>query len=297
MLFLILSILCSTSLVVILRYFEKWKIQTDFGIVFNYLVCCITGFIVMDNKSIIREIPSWNGWWVCLLLGIGFTLVFILIGKSTKILGVATTSISFKLSFIIPVIISILFYGDILTLSKTIGILTAVSAVFFIAYQPDSVEQSDTKNETKIESFLHKKAWILPLIIFIGAGITDSGFNFIQRNFTPPGFDHIVTIMVFLGAFLSGMVLYGFNKEMYQWKNMVGGIILGVPNYGSLYFLLQALKHSGFTPSTLFPINNLGIVGLSALCGWLLFRETFSKRKIIGFILAVASIVIIGFLK
>ena len=48
--------------------------------------------------------------------------------------------------------------------------------------------------------------------------------------------------------------------------------------------------------STLFPINNIGVVCLSALIGFLLFKETFSVRKLVGFLLAVASIVIIGFL-
>lgn len=295
MFYLILSILFSTSLVVILRSFEKWNIKTEYGIVFNYIICCFTGFIAMEDKSMLKQIPAWNGWWVCLLLGLGFILIFLLIGKSTKLLGVATTSIAFKLSFIIPVIVSILFYGDNLSATKAIGILIAVTAVYFIAYQPGTQDKIDNETETKTESFLHKKAWILPLFIFLGSGITDSSFNFIQRNYTPTGFDHIVTIMVFLGAFFSGMLMYGFKKEMYQWKNLIGGIVLGIPNYGSLYFLLQALKHSGYAPSLLFPLNNLGIVGLSALFGLFLFKETFSARKIIGFILAVASIIIIGF--
>jgi drug/metabolite transporter (DMT)-like permease len=185
MIYLILSILFSTSLVVILRSFEKWNIKTEFGIVFNYLVCCITGFIAMDNKSMIQEIPSWNGWWICLLLGFGFILIFLLIGKSTKLLGVATTSIAFKLSFIIPVIIAIIFYGDALSIMKAIGIATAISAVYFIAYQPTAAIEQDKEPNSTQTSFIHKKAWMLPLLIFVGSGLTDASFNFIQRNYTP----------------------------------------------------------------------------------------------------------------
>ena len=83
-------------------------------------------------------------------------------------------------------------------------------------------------------------------------------------------------------------------------KNVAGGLLLGIPNYGSLYFWIQALKvlkiKFNWDSSTLFPINNIGVVCLSALIGFLLFKETFSMRKLIGFVLAVASIVIIGFL-
>ncbi len=289
MLQLLLSILFSTSLVVILRSFSRWNIKTEYGIVFNYIFCCITGCIAMDNKSMILQIPEWNGWWICLLLGLGFILIFLLIGKSTQLLGIATTSISFKLSFIIPVIVAITFYGDQLTNNKIIGIIAAIAAVFFITYQPaDKAEEAISEEG--------RSMWFLPLIIFVGSGITDSTFNFIQRNYTPAGYDHIVTILIFSGAFISGIAIYGRHKELYQWKNVAGGIVLGVPNYFSLYFLMQALKHAGYNPSTLFPINNLGIVGLSALTGLLVFKESFSLRKIIGFVLAVFSIVIIGFM-
>lgn len=280
MIYLLLSILCSTSLVVILRLFDKWKIKTEYGIVFNYLVCVITGLIAMDDKSMLKQVPSWNGWWICLLLGLGFILVFRIVGKSTIEAGVASTTIAFKLSFIIPVIVAVLFYGDALTPNKILGILLAIAAVILITYSGES--------KTAKISFL-------PLIIFVGSGITDSIFNFIQRNYTPPGFDHIVTIAVFLGAFLSGFILFGFKKEMYQWKNVLGGIVLGIPNYFSLFFLLKALKFTGWTPSILFPVNNLGIVMLSAVFGIVLFREHFNRNKIIGFLLALLSISVIAF--
>jgi drug/metabolite transporter (DMT)-like permease len=290
MIYLILSIICSTLIIVIIRSYEKWKIETEFGIAFNYLFCCFTGLLVMEESKPIDEITHWNGWWICLLLGVSFIFIFNLIGKSTKLLGITTTSISYKLSFIIPVIISILYYGDKVTFLKVLGILMALTAVYFITYLPPRKDTVLKKQELGSTMSLS-----LPVIIFISSGITDASFNFIQRNYTPPGFEHIVTITVFFGAFLSGMILSGFKKELYQWKNVLAGIVLGIPNYGSLYFLLQALKQPNVLPSTLFPINNLGIVGLSTLAGLLIFKERFSARKIAGFILAISSIIIIGF--
>lgn len=295
MIYLLLSIFFSTLLVVILRAYTTWNIKTEHGIVFNYLVCCLTGLVAMPNKNILFQLPNWNGWIWCLLLGFGFIVIFLLIGKSTTLFGVSTTSIAFKLSFIIPTIIAILFYGDSVSFSKTLGILMAISAVFFITYQPNKENEIESVNNSNKNNFLFKNSWILPLAILVGSGITDAGFNFIQRNFTPPNFDHIVTIMVFLGAFITGLLLYGKDKALYQWKNVFAGIILGIPNYGSLYFLLLALKHTKLTPSILFPINNLGIIGLSALFGFFIFKEKFNTQKYIGFALAVLSIIIIGF--
>lgn len=294
--YLLLSIFFTTTLVVILRLFPIWKIKSEYGILFNYLVCCITGFVVMPDKSIVSALSSWNGWWMCILLGSGFILTFLLIGKSTQLLGVATTGIAFKLSFVIPSIVAILFYGDVFSITKLIGIAMAVFAVFFIADHSESQAIDHTAQNKNATGFIHSKAWIIPFIIFLGSGITDSLFNFIQRNYTPAGYEHLVTTLVFLGAFITGLLLFGFNKELYQWKNVFGGILLGIPNYASLYFLLLALKKSSFPPSELFPINNLGIVGFTAICGLLLFKEKFSLRKSIGFALALGSIIIIGFL-
>jgi len=292
MIYLLLSILFTTFLVVILRLYEKWNIPTQYGITFNYLFCVITGFIAMPDKSILQQVPTWNGWLWCLLLGIGFILIFLLIGKSTSLLGVATTGVAFKLSFIIPAIIAILFYGDVITLYKIIGILLAITAVVLIAYPSKSKQAND--NEKIIDK--PKGAMLLPFLIFIGSGFTDASFNFIQRNYTPPNFEHIVTIMVFAGAFVGGILLYGRQRALYQKKNVIAGIVLGIPNYFSLYFLMQALKSSGFPPSTLFPINNLGVVGLSAFIGFVIFKESITIQKAIGIALAIASIVFIGFL-
>jgi drug/metabolite transporter (DMT)-like permease len=286
MLYLILSILCSAALVIILRLFSTYNIKTEYGITFNYLVCCITGFFMIDDVTMLKQIPAWNGWWICLLLGFNFIFIFTMVGKSIKLNGIASTTIAYKLSFIIPTIVALLFYGDKLTVYKITGIVAALLAVFFITY-----EKSENEKDSEV-----KRVWLLPVLIFIGSGITDSVFNVIQRNYTPANFDHIVTVMVFLGAMLSGFLLYGFNKEMYKWKNVFAGIILGIPNYASLYFLLQALKQPAYKPSVLFPINNLGIVGISAIAGFLLFKETVSAKKLIGFTLAIISIVLIGFL-
>lgn len=56
MIYLLLSILCSTSLVIILRLFSNWNIKTPHGIVFNYLVCCITGLLFIGTIAYRKRI-------------------------------------------------------------------------------------------------------------------------------------------------------------------------------------------------------------------------------------------------
>ena len=66
MIYLLLSILCSTSLVVILRLFSNYNIKTPHGIVFNYLVCCVTGLLFAENLP--TATIFYLEWLVCLFV-------------------------------------------------------------------------------------------------------------------------------------------------------------------------------------------------------------------------------------
>lgn len=288
MLYLLLSILTSTSLIVILRLYDKWKVNSSFGIVFNYFFCVITGLFFVDDFNLFSKIPSWNGFPYVLILGIAFILIFQIVGKATLISGVATTSIAMKLSFVIPAIFAVWLYGDSLSTIKICGIACAILSVFLISYEKSKT--TDTENNT-----ITNRRILYPFLIFVMCGLCDATFNHIQKKFIPAGWDHQVTITVFLIAAIVGIAMNAHKKELYQWKNVTAGIALGIPNYFSLYFLLKTLKTLPMESSTIFPINNLGIVCLSALSGYILFHEKFSRQKIAGIILAIASIIIIGF--
>ena len=84
------------------------------------------------------------------------------------------------------------------------------------------------------------------------------------------------------------------KREAFGLKNIIAGIALGIPNYFSIVFLIKALQTEGFESSTLFTINNVGIVIVSTLVGILLFKEQFSLKNKIGIVLAIVGIVIVA---
>lgn len=70
--YIILTIAFSTLLITIIHSFEKNGVNTFRGIITNYLVCAITGFAIMPNKSILIEMIHWEGFPYSLLLGAMF---------------------------------------------------------------------------------------------------------------------------------------------------------------------------------------------------------------------------------
>ena len=79
----------------------------------------------------------------------------------------------------------------------------------------------------------------------------------------------------------------------FHYKNIIGGIILGIPNYISIVYLLKALGTDGIESSTAFTVNNVGIVVLSTLLGLFLFHERLSLKNWLGVFIAVLSVYLV----
>ena len=84
-------------------------------------------------------------------------------------------------------------------------------------------------------------------------------------------------------------------KEKIVFKNVLAGIILGVPNYFSIIFLIKALQNKNIESSTLFTVNNVGVVVVSTFVGLWLFKEQFSAKNKVGIALALLGIVLVAF--
>lgn len=286
MIYLILSIVCTTLLVLIMRMFKQYNIPSNFGIVWNYLVCVVIGICFLKTPiQSIQEMIHWQYALLPFILGCFFYIIFSLVGISSQTLGVVTTGLAFKLSFVIPVIFAIFLYNDSIHVLKLFGIVLAIVSVLLISFNKEKSTETHSK-------FI----LLLPLIIFVGGGLSDAIYNYIQHNLFIDGWEHITNTTVFFGAFTLSFVVNFYKKDLYKFKNIIGGIILGIPNYGSLYFLLKALEQSKMQASVIFPINNLCVVMLTTISGFILFKEQLNKQKILGIALAILSIVLIGFL-
>jgi len=75
----------------------------------------------------------------------------------------------------------------------------------------------------------------------------------------------------------------------------LGGFLLGIPNYFSIYFFILALRIDGLDSSSIFIINNVSIVLLSTLLGIVCFKEKISPKNWIGIGIAILSILLITY--
>ncbi|MBK9733011.1 MAG: EamA family transporter [Chitinophagaceae bacterium] len=282
MIVLFLSIICSTYLVITFRIFKHFKIDMMQGIVVNYITCVITGMIVsgaVPSAQIIYE--DWFPF--AAFLGCMFFFIFNMMAFVAANIGVTLTSVASKLSMAIPVTVAIYLYDQEITIVKLLGLLLAIVAVYLTSVTPDEKKHA-----------LHTRGLLLALIIFIGSGINDSIVNYAFAKLLTAEEFNVFNITIFGIAATAGSIalIYRgiFLHKRPDWKAVVGGILLGIPNFFSMYFLLKALNIPGWESSVIFPVNNMGIVVLTAFCGWLLFREHLSRINIAGIVIALLSI-------
>ena len=181
----------------------------------------------------------------------------------------------------IPVLFGIIVYKESFSIFKFIGIIFAFLAVFLTSKKSSGV-------------VLNKSILLLTFILFLGAGIIDTLIKYIEINFVAINelIYYIATTFLIAGCIGIAILTFQlvFEKTKIETKNIIGGIVLGIPNYFSLYFLLKALQHPSMESSTVFTINNVLIVMVTSLLGIVLFKEYLSVRNKFGILLSIIAI-------
>jgi len=141
---------------------------------------------------------------------------------------------------------------------------------------------------------------IFPLLILIGLGVLDSLVKFSQYNFIKDAeASSVFSALNFMAAGIIGVVIAlvrpKYLKEIINPKVIIAGTVLGIANFGSMYFLINALNDLHINNSLVFGINNLGVVGASVLMAFIFFKERFSKINWMG--LAIAILVLFLMIK
>lgn len=287
MMYLLLSIFFSTLILVIFRLFKIYGVNTFQAIVFNYVIAFIVGFSLYGSSWDMKYVYEENSWIpFALLIGALFISLFLLMGKSSQENGIGITSVTVKMSLAIPVLMAIIIYSEAVYATKVIGIVLALIGVFLITYQ----KKQTTGRDYRSIMFL--------IILFLGSGLLDTLLNYVEKRalgelspalFSAIGFGIAGTfgLIVLLVALL-------MKKQKIHRKNMIAGIVLGIPNFFSIYFLIMAIRQP-MEDSITYAMNNVGIVMASYIVGIIFFKEATTTLKIIGGTVSVVAILLLAF--
>jgi drug/metabolite transporter (DMT)-like permease len=290
MLHLILCILFTTVIFVIFRLFRTYRIETFQAIVVNYVTASVCAFIFKTSDFDFINIFGKQWIYLSLLLGVLFITVFNIMALTTQKYGVSVASVISKMSLVIPVIAAYYLYNDSFNWVKTVGIVLAMAAVYLINVRKENNKDLGIRTKAAI--------LLLPVALFLGNGLIDTLIKVSQEFFVPPGEREFFISSLFGSAAVAGIIAMIYRKiakaKTFEQKSITGGFVLGIVNFFSLFFLLKALETPALESSVVFPVLNVGIVFLSAVAGFFMFKEHLSVKNIIGIACAITAIIFIA---
>jgi drug/metabolite transporter (DMT)-like permease len=287
---ILLAAAFSASLYIVLRYFSEWRVNNLHGLTANYLTAALLAFVWNFSGNV--DALSDSTWKLPYAAGIGvlFISVFYVAALTTQKAGITVTSIAGKMSMIIPIGVGILVFDDQLTPLRLTGMLVALAAVLLSTYT--------RKNGAETNRHMDTLTILLPVLLFIGSGMVDTSIKLSQHFLMEDESDLFFTSMLFGFAGIIGSILslknFFSTKTLPKSRSIAAGVLLGILNFFSLLFLINALASPGAESSVIFSLTNVLVVLFSTASGMFLFSEKINRTKAAGILLAIISIVILS---
>ena len=278
---LFLAIFLSSLIFILFKVFPRFKIDTFQAIVFNYISAFLCGYILYGSDLKVEAWENTNWIFYAVLAALLFISLFVLMGKSAQKNGMAITSVAVKMSMAVSVLGMVFIYNEQLPFLKILAILLAFSGVILVSF---SKKSSDSKQQT----------WWMLLILFFGSGILDLLLNYVQKTqvdvistalFSAFGFG--IAGLIGLGILITQIIR---RKTRIEFRNVIGGVILGVPNFFSIFLLMRAYNSVTWSDSSVLAVINVAIVCISTFLGTLIFSEKISWAKGLGLCCSLLAI-------
>jgi drug/metabolite transporter (DMT)-like permease len=284
---ILITILLFTCLIILFKLFDRFKVDNLQALIINYITAGVLSYTLMNVDFSLHEIFHADWLLHAIVIGILFIITFNFYAFGTQKVGISIATIANKMALVITVSVSMWLYSDdSISIYKIAGIMLGLLGIYL----------SSTKGG-KI-SFNRQYLWII-LVIFIGQGIADSFFTDARKIYVSDGEVNLFFVVLFLFAALTGIViLLGkavSSPQKIAAKNVLWGVALGIPNFGCLYYMSDAIKNSHLQPSEVFPLVSMGVIVTSSLMAWSVYKEKLTKGNWLGILCAVLAIGIISF--
>lgn len=295
MLYLILAIISSVMVSTVIRLSEKHVDNPMAMFAANYLVCLMMAYYYMDGAPVYAREPGMS---YALALGLVNGLLylggFILLQWNIKKNGMVLSSTFMKLGVLVPTLMAVVVFHEQPKLMQIVGFLIAIGAIVLIHFDKDSdgSAEQDSGMDPAAEAGAGQKGnkiWLFVLLLV--GGFTDSLANIYDKTGSAAVKEQFL-FFTFIAAMGVSIILTMYNRKGAGKKDVISGLILGIPNYFSARFLLLAV---GEIPAVVtYPVYSTAtIVGLS-LIGVCIFREKISRRKQIALGMIVAALVLLN---
>lgn len=279
MVYVWLSVLCSVLVSVLLKLARRFGIDIGQAVAWNYAVAgVLTAAMLRPSLAPLRQpgVP-----WLALVgLGVLLPTIFLALGASVRHAGIVRSDAAQRLSLLISLLAAFVLFGEKPGALKVAGCALGLLAMAGMVWR---AERSGATNGMA--------RWGYPLLVFVGFGVIDILFKRVAAAGLSLGTSlQTMFALALLVAFAIEITRCVRGRERFTLRSLLGGVLLGLCNFGNILFYLRAHRALPRDPALVFASMNLGVVALGALTGLWLFRERLSRMNLAALALALLAV-------
>ena len=278
----ICAIFCTTLLGILFKEAGDRKLNLYNVVKINYSTCILLGLLHTDRQLHADTLADLLKH--AIPLGVLFYAGFSSFAYSVKFCGLPLSTSYQKLSIALSVPY-LACSGIPLNLIQIAGFTSALLAI----YAFHKAKSNSTINTIQ-QRLLLWSCLIISAIIEVGFA------NYNAHSKQVHSSSIMLATLVFLFALSTGMIhsaIYPKTTYTKSLKAEIGyGILLGIPNYYSIYSLIGAL-HSEIAPERFYPILNCSVILLSVLVARSIYHEKLNRNQLLGIILSLVAVILL----
>lgn len=303
MTYLLLSIICGVLVTIVFKINGNKKSNIYAIISISYIVSIIFSLIIslkegvhslininslvkftQEMGNVIRygnvfSIESSAIWAIIIGIVFGpiFCFAFFRFQRGIVESGMSITNTFMKLSVIIPILISIIFWREYPSKIQFVGIILCIISILIL--------NLDFKKSNEVN--FNKN---LLLLIILG-GLAQFTAKIYQK-YGIVDCTAILTLFTFISAFITSLLYFLKNRKPIVKRDVIAGLSIGIPNLLTTTFLVWALEdietHIAYLLSSLLSIFIVLIIGL------LFFKEKLKKKDLTAVGISVIAMLLIN---
>lgn len=297
---LILAIGFSASIGLIFKITEKNQCNRYMVTCANYLTATLVSFLMLKNKTL------FNSQWIrgfkeefklsmanrqglsiegslglAVVLGIITGVIYlggiVLYQKNVKDNGASLSATFMKLGIIIPIVLSILFFGEYPKAVAWIGIALSIIAVVIMNLDLKELSLKNVK--------------VSLIVLMLIGGIGDFNSKFFQY-YGQAEHKELFLFYIFFTALILSFIIFIVNKGRIRLLDFIMGIIVGIPNMLTSFFLIKALEN---IPGPIaFSSFSAGTIIIMALGAFAMFKEKLEKKEYVALAIIVMALILVN---
>lgn len=267
MLSLLMATVCSASIAILFKVTAARKLNNQIVTVINYLTASLVSVTLIAGHDTLQVNTATQDFKQSIVLGfltgVLFLTSFVIYQRSVGRNGASLSGMFAKLGILVPMLISIIVWMEFPTLLQTFGIVVAVLAIGIV-----NLKTGNIKTSVSIP---------LLLMLFLSGGVAEF-LNKIFQKTASMTYKPVFLLTVFATALVlsSLMMVRSHKKAEKSTAAIVMGVLVGIPNLFSSFFLLDALDV--FPAAIVFPTYSAGSILLISVVSTLFFGERLAAK-------------------